>query len=155
MKEKICKEYFRRMRMILKSKLNGGNTIKAINSREVSVVRYGAGIIDWSKNELQAMDRKTRKLMTIYRALHPQADIDRLYLKRSEGGRGMISIEESVNVEVNMLNEHIGGSQERMLKAVNNENIRKDVESGKSKTPYLEEHATVNGTMKNPFMVNL
>ena len=42
MKEKIQKEYFRRVRKILKSKLNGGNTIKAINSRAVSVVRYGA-----------------------------------------------------------------------------------------------------------------
>ena len=47
------------------------------------------------------MDRKTRKLMTIYRALHPQADVDRLHFKRSEGGNGMISIEELVNVEEN------------------------------------------------------
>ena len=35
MKEKICKEYFKRVRTILKSKLNGGNTIKATNSRAV------------------------------------------------------------------------------------------------------------------------
>ena len=31
MKDKIQEEYFRRLRMILKSKLNGGNTVKAIN----------------------------------------------------------------------------------------------------------------------------
>ena len=119
MKEKICKEYFRQVRMIFKSKLNSSNTVKAINSRTVPAVRYGAGIIDWSKNELQAMDHKTRKLMTIYRGIHQQADIDRLYLKRSEGGRGMLSIKENVNVEVNMLNEYIVGSQEQMLKSVN------------------------------------
>ena len=48
------------------------------------------------------MDRKTRKLMTIYRALHPQADVGRtLHIKRSEGESGMISIEECVNVEEN------------------------------------------------------
>ena len=41
--------------------------------------------------------------MTIYRALHPQADVDRLYVRRSKGGRGMISIEECVNLEVNNL----------------------------------------------------
>ena len=70
-----------------------------------------------------------------------QADIDRLYLKRSEGAHAMIRIEESVNVEVNMLNEYIAGSQERTLKAVNKENILKEVESGKDKTSYLEEHA--------------
>ena len=32
MKDKIRKEYFRRLWMVLKSKLNRGNTIKAINS---------------------------------------------------------------------------------------------------------------------------
>jgi len=39
------------------------------------------------------MDRKTRELMTINRALHPRADVDRLYVSRREGGRGMVSIE--------------------------------------------------------------
>ena len=37
------------------------------------------------------MDRKTRKLLTIHNAMHPQEDVDRLYMKRSEGGRGLIS----------------------------------------------------------------
>ena len=68
--------------------------MKAINFRAVSIVKYEAGIVDWAKEELEVMGRKTRKLMTIYRALHPQADVDRLYFKKSERGRGMISIEE-------------------------------------------------------------
>ena len=66
-------------------------------------------MIDWTKEELQYMDRKTRKLMTIYRALHPQADVDRLYFKTSEGGSGMISIEECVNAETNSLNSILRG----------------------------------------------
>ena len=52
------------MRNILKSKLNGGNIISAINSRAVSMIRYGAGIINWTKMELEELDLKTRKLMT-------------------------------------------------------------------------------------------
>ena len=68
--------------------------MKAINFRAVSIVKYEAEIVDWAKEELKVMDRKTRKLMTIYRALHLQADVDRLYFKKSERGRGMISIEE-------------------------------------------------------------
>ena len=79
MKELIQKEYWRRVRKILKSKLNGGNTIKAVNTRAVPVIRYGAGIISWTQCELQEIDRKTRKLMTIYRSLHPQSDVNRLY----------------------------------------------------------------------------
>ena len=99
----IQKEYYRRVRKILKSKLNGGNIVKAVNLSAVSMVRYGAGIIDWKKDELKEMDKKTRKLFTIYRALHPQADFDKLYLKRSEGGRGLLSIEECVIIETNSL----------------------------------------------------
>ena len=86
MKGRIKKEYIRRVKNILKSKLHGGNIISAINSRAVSIVRYGAGIISWTKKELEKLDRKTRKLMTMNGAHHPKADVDRLYLKRCEGG---------------------------------------------------------------------
>ena len=57
-------------------------------------MRYTAGILDWTVNELKEMDRKTRKLMTMNDALHPRADVDRLYVPREEGGRGMKSVEE-------------------------------------------------------------
>ena len=43
MKNQIKKEHIRRVRNMLKSKLNGGNIISAISSRAVSIVRYGAG----------------------------------------------------------------------------------------------------------------
>ena len=58
MKDQIKEEYIRRVRNILKSKLNGGNIILAINSRAVSIVRYGAGIISWTKMELEELDRE-------------------------------------------------------------------------------------------------
>ena len=82
MNEMLSKEYFRRIRKILKSSLKAGNTILAINSRAVSIIRYGAGIVDWRKAELQQMDRETRKLLTIYRSMHPQGDVDRTHMKR-------------------------------------------------------------------------
>ena len=42
MKDQIKRQYIRRVRNILKLKLNGGNIIFAINSRAVFIVRYGA-----------------------------------------------------------------------------------------------------------------
>ena len=50
MKEQVSKEYGRRVRKIVESKLNGGNIIPAINSRAVAVVvvRYGAGVLEWT-----------------------------------------------------------------------------------------------------------
>jgi len=64
-----------------------------------SGTRYTASIINWRKDELEAMDRKTRKMMTIYNSLHPRADVDRLYIPRKHGGRGQISKQESVYME--------------------------------------------------------
>ena len=49
MKDKTKKEYYRRVRQLTSSKMNGGNTIRAINSRTVSLVRYKAGILNWTK----------------------------------------------------------------------------------------------------------
>ena len=84
MKQSISK-ILRKIRKILKSKLNSGNNVSAINSKAVSLVRYGAAIIRWSKDELRALDRKTKKLLTFYRSLHPQADVDRLLCQEITG----------------------------------------------------------------------
>ena len=82
MKEKTMKEYKRRFRLVLKSKLNEKTKITAINAWAVAVFRYGAGILQWKESELKDADRKSRKIMTIYGALHPKSDVDRLYIKR-------------------------------------------------------------------------
>ena len=68
----------------------------AMNTCAVSILRYGAGILKWNQNELQEMDRKTRKLMTMNKELHPRSDVARLYVSRKNGGRGLIGCENSV-----------------------------------------------------------
>ena len=60
MKDKFGNEYFMRAKLILKNKLNGRNKIMALNTWAVSILRYGAGILKWNKNELQEIDGKTR-----------------------------------------------------------------------------------------------
>ena len=60
MKDKFKNEYFRKVKLILKSKLNGRNKIMALNTWVVSILRYGAGILKWNKNELQKKARKNR-----------------------------------------------------------------------------------------------
>ena len=86
MKKKTIKEYKRRLRLILKSKLNGKNKVTAINTWAVAVFRHGAGILQWKESELKNVDWKSRKAMTVYKALHMKSDVDRLYIKRKEGG---------------------------------------------------------------------
>ena len=76
MKIKVTAEYKRRLRLILKSKLNGKNKIQAINAWAVAMLKYRAGIINWKIDELKKMDRRTRKTLTMYGVLHPKRDID-------------------------------------------------------------------------------
>ena len=82
MKLNVSKKYIRRLRKVLKSKLNGGNLVRGVNSWAVSLVRYSAAFVSWRKSKLQVIDRKTRKLFTRYGALHLKSDVDRLYIPR-------------------------------------------------------------------------
>ena len=60
-KNKVTAEYKRRLRLILKSKLNGKNKIQAINTWAVALLRYGAGIINWNVNELKKNGQNNEK----------------------------------------------------------------------------------------------
>ena len=72
MKDKITSEYVRRVKKLCRSKLNGGNMISGINAWAVSVLRYSAGIVDWTVEELVSMDRRTRKILAIMDVCTPE-----------------------------------------------------------------------------------
>ena len=54
----------RRLKLVMKSKLNGGSKINAVNISAVALLGY-RGVITWTTNELQNMDRMTRNVMTM------------------------------------------------------------------------------------------
>ena len=60
-KVKIRKEYKRRIKLVLKSELNARNKIAAINTLAVPLILYSYGVIDWNLDEIQDLDRMTRK----------------------------------------------------------------------------------------------
>ena len=127
------KGYLRRVNLIMKSKLNGRNKILAANTWAVSLIRYGAGILRWTKNELQEIDRKTRKVMTINKELHPRSDVARIYVSRKRGGRGLMSCESCVKGEENNLGWYIKNSREILLRKVGETSIVKTEEAMESK----------------------
>ena len=106
MKDKIQKEYLRRTRKLLETKLTSRNLIKGINTWDVSLVRYSGLFLKWTRDELKQMDQRTRKVMTMQKALHPKDDIDRLYVSRKEGGRGLTSIEDSIDALIQRLEDY-------------------------------------------------
>ena len=92
MKEIEVKEFFKRVRAIGKAKLNAMNFTRAFNSFAVPVIRYGFGILSWTKTELQQLDRKTRKILTKAGYHHPKSNVHRLHAVREDGGRGIKSL---------------------------------------------------------------
>ena len=45
------------------------------------------------------MDQKTRKVITTYGGLNPGSNVEQLYLPKSGGSSGVVSIEDCVNGE--------------------------------------------------------
>ena len=111
-KGKVKAEYLRRTRKVLESKLKSGNLFKAISTWGVSLFRYSDAFMDRKKEEISEIDRRTRKLLTMRKAHHPKDDVQRLYIKRKEGGRGLISIEECVEDAIAGLHQYIQNNQE-------------------------------------------
>ena len=107
--------------MVLKSKLNGRNKITAINSWAVAVFRYAAGILQYdSEKRVKLKDDKlkSRRTMTLYGALNPKSNVDRLYIKRKEGGRGMMVVEHCIREEEISLVFCVANSEENVIKGV-------------------------------------
>ena len=99
MKEKVQREYYKRASAELKSKLNGRSVINAINIWAAATVRYGARIINWNKGELENIDLHKRKLLNMDRDLRTRSSVDRLYIRRAQGGRGLLSVKDCVKLE--------------------------------------------------------
>jgi DNA-directed RNA polymerase subunit L len=95
-----------KQKLILKSELNASNKITGIGALAVPVLRYSFSIINWRTEDIKKIDRKTRKILTMYKVHHPKADIDRLYIKR-KGGRGLVQVEAAYKAEITNIAEYL------------------------------------------------
>ena len=112
------KEYFRRTRKLLETKLSGRNLIKGINTWAVPLVRYSGPFLKWTQEELKQMEQRTKKLMTMHKALHPRDDVDRLYVSRKQGGRGIARIEDTVDASIQRLEDYIEKHERGLLTTI-------------------------------------
>ena len=67
---------------------------------------------------MKDLDRKSRKAMKMYGGLHPKSDLDRLHVKRKEGGRGLISVKQCIREEENSLGFYVANSEENLIRVV-------------------------------------
>ena len=121
MVEKVKTDYYRRVRKILETKLNGGN-ITGINAWVISLLRYSAAFLDWTGAALDQIDKRTRELRTTHQVLKhsnisQKSNIARIYLFRKEGGRGVISVEDTVKLAFLELERYVLTREEELLRA--------------------------------------
>ena len=62
----------------------------------------------------------------MHKALHPRDDVDRLYVSRKEGGRRLVSIEDSVDASIQRLEDYIEKHEGGLITG-----IRKDTDNTK------------------------
>jgi len=117
-KEKLKKEYLRRLRLVLSTELSAKYKIQAIGSLTVLELRYSFGILNWHQEDLQKLDRKTRKLLTIHGQHHKKADLDRFYVPRKQGGRGFMLLEAAHAVEITKLVEYVDRKEDPLIQVV-------------------------------------
>ena len=118
MKNDMKNEYFTRLKKILKTELNGKNLIDAMNAYAVPALSYGFAALDWSITELQEIDTNTRNLLKLNHAMHKQSNVERLYLPRKDGGRGLQNVTNLYKKCIINTVHYLHNSSEPMLKAV-------------------------------------
>ena len=89
------------------SKFNFGKMVKAVNTWEVPVIRYTVGIVEWTKAKLKNLERKTRKVVVMYRVLHPGANTNRLYTPSKDVVKRQLTREDLVNIETRVLCQYL------------------------------------------------
>ena len=118
-KDRVTKEYKSRLKKIWSSELNGSNKVITHNAFAVPLITPTTGILKWTK-EISNLDIMTRNMLTMAGAFHRASDVDRLYVERNGGGRGIRSIEDLFEIRMVRLAKHLEeiGKKHRLLRLV-------------------------------------
>ena len=90
----------------------------AINQLAIPIVTYGIGIIDWPQRELDILDVKTRKTLTLHKVIYRNQCLDRMYIPRKEGGLGLTEINHAYRASIVSIGQYIKSSEEEIMKLV-------------------------------------
>ena len=145
MKVKITKEYKRRIKLVLKSELNARNKIATINTLAVPVILYSYGVIDWKLNEIQDLNRMTRKQLCMNQMLAMKADVDRIYLPCQEGVISLMNLEKEYKATMIGLQAYMTNKDDVQIQAVLRHQNSKALHSvPKEVEKYLTEAGTTD-----------
>ena len=117
-REKLERAYVKRLRRIWSSDLNSKHKVRATNGWAVPVFRYFFNHVKWGKKYLLSLDRKTRSVIRQHGGHYYGASLERLYLPRAEGGRGLTSLAHTWEREVVSAAAYLMRAKDKHLEAV-------------------------------------
>lgn len=118
LKQEFRDKYRQRLTKLLNTLLNSRNLTTAINTWAIPTLTYSFGILKYTDSDLQELDRLTRRLLTKFRAHHPGAAVERLYLPRGSGGRGLINIQDLCRKQESQMREYFVTSENLLLRRI-------------------------------------
>ena len=133
-KVKIRKEYKRRIKLVLKTELNARNKTAVINTLAVQVILYSYGVIDWKLDEIQDLDRMTRKQQCMNWMLAKKGDVDRIYLP-CQGGSSLMNLEKEYKATMIGLQTYMTNKDDVQTQAV----LRQGTQSHNDRTTDIHD----------------
>ena len=84
---------YQRAKRLCNTNLNAKNLFKALNEHALSLMNYYIGVLKIEPEEFANIDHEIRQILIKFKVHMQPANKERLYLPRSEMGRGLNNIE--------------------------------------------------------------
>lgn len=115
-KRKVTEVYQKSMTLLMKSHHNEENVFLIVNTWIVSVVRYSATFLDWTKEDTKELDWYSRKQLERGRALQIKSTVMKIYIKCKYGWRQLISVKECCVAESRSIIRYLANNDEMFWK---------------------------------------
>lgn len=97
---RVSGEYLRRVKAVWSSPLGMSEKVRAHNGWAVAVLRYYFAAVEWTCADRTRLDCRTRGILESVGAHNRGASVPRLYYPREKGGRGLLSVSQTWELEV-------------------------------------------------------
>ena len=124
--ERVKKEIRKRLDHLTSLNLNDQNLMLAINSRVIPVAGYVMNVCHLGKNDLDELDKLVKNVLRREGFHGRQSSDERLYTKRTEGGRGLKSFKEVYDETRSRVACYMATSTNEWIAAAFRNEIRKE-----------------------------
>ena len=91
-KKRVVTEYFKRVRKVWPSEPSGNNKLISHNAFAVPVLIPTFGLLGWTIDVINGIDKKTRKILSMTSNFHKNSAIDTLCMPKKLSARGIKEI---------------------------------------------------------------